>query len=109
MRRSPTHWVLFDAQGMGRIDVRMVLQTDDGVNIYVQYLGVLELNAAMQSALAEGTETRFGDNYFMTQPRFETGDTRYAWLNDVVAVAEGRAIAGGVEYQIYACEAGATS
>ena len=99
-------WVLFDARGMGHIDVRLVLQTDDGVNIYVQYLGVLELNAAMQSALAEGTETRFGDNYFMTQPRFETGDTRYAWLNDVVAVAEGRAIAGGVEYQIYACEAG---
>ena len=63
-------WVLFDAQSMGHIDVRLVLQTDDGVNIYVQYLGVLELNAAMQSALAEGTETRFGDNYFYDPASF---------------------------------------
>jgi hypothetical protein len=100
-------WVLFDERRIGRIDVRLILKTDDGANIYMQYFGVLQLNTAMQTAFAEGTETQFGDNYFMTQPRFETGDERYSWLNDVVAVAEGRAIAGGVEYLVYACDAGA--
>ena len=37
----------------------------------------------------------------MTQPRFETGDPNYAWLNSVVAVAEGRALPSAVEYRVY--------
>jgi hypothetical protein len=32
----------------------------------------------------------YDDAYFMTQPRFETGDARYRWLNRVAAVGEGR-------------------
>ena len=42
------------------------------------------------SALAGGEETDYGDTYFMTQPRLETGDPRYEWVNRTVAVAEGR-------------------
>jgi hypothetical protein len=34
--------------------------------------------------------TAFGETCFVTQPRFETGDPRYAWLNRVAAVGEGR-------------------
>jgi hypothetical protein len=37
----------------------------------------------------------------MIQPRFETGDPRYAWLNRVVAVAEGRVLPNAVEYRVY--------
>jgi hypothetical protein len=37
----------------------------------------------------------------MTQPRFETGDSRYAWLNSVVAVAEGRVLPNAVEYRVF--------
>ena len=45
---------------------------------------------------------RAGDQYFRTTPRFETGDTRYAWLNQSVSVAEGRLLPGfGVEYRVY--------
>ena len=35
-------------------------------------------------------ETAWGDQYFRTAPRFETGDERYAWLNQTVFVARGR-------------------
>ncbi|MGO9431725.1 DUF3237 domain-containing protein [Rhodoblastus sp.] len=45
--------------------------------------------------------TDYGDQYFRTTPRFETGDPRYAWLNQSVFVAEGRIGPGKVEYKVY--------
>lgn len=99
-------WVVFDAEGWGHIDVRMTFVTDDGANVYVSYTGLLEMNDAMRAGLDEGRETAFGDNAFTTHVRFESGDERYAWLNRVIAVGEGRAIPGGVEYRLYACRAG---
>ncbi len=38
----------------------------------------------------------------MTSPRFETGDDRYAWLNGLVCVAEGKRWEQGVAYRVYA-------
>ncbi len=32
---------------------------------------------------------------------FETGDERYAWLNDIQAVGVGKTVPGGVEYDVY--------
>ena len=43
----------------------------------------------------------FGDIHFVTQPRFETGDERYQWLNNLVAIAEGRIIEGAVQYRVF--------
>jgi hypothetical protein len=94
-------WLLLDEGGVGRLDVRGTLETDDGAHIYVQYYGVLEMNEKVLGALGKGEATDYGDAYFMTQPRFETGDPRYAWLNRVVAVAEGRVLESAVEYRVY--------
>ena len=96
-------WLLTDDEGIGRLDVRATFLTDDGAHIYMQYAGILELNEKAASALAAGGGTEYGDHYFMTQPRFETGDERYAWLNRTVAVAEGRIRPSAVEYKVYAC------
>ena len=96
-------WIVIGEGGMGQLDVRLTLVTDDGANIFMYYTGLLELNDAMTSAMASGGETQFGDNYFISQPRFETGTEKYAWLNHVVAVGEGRAVPGGVEYDVYHC------
>jgi hypothetical protein len=41
-------WFLVGADGFGRIDVRIQLETDDGAFIYAQYFGLLELNDAVQ-------------------------------------------------------------
>ena len=38
----------------------------------------------------------------MVTPRFETGDERYAWLNELVCVGEGEPVPGGVAHRIYA-------
>jgi hypothetical protein len=94
-------WFLVDGESVGRLDVRLALETDDGVRIYVQYYGVGVINEKTKTAMETGGTTEFGDTYFMTQLRFETGDARYGWLNRVLAVAEGRLRTGGVEYRVF--------
>jgi hypothetical protein len=94
-------WLLVDEGGVGRLDVRGTLETDDGAHIYVHYHGVLEMNEKALGALEKGEATDYGDMYFMTQPRFETGDPRYAWLNSTVAVSQGRVLPNAVEYRVY--------
>lgn len=94
-------WLMIGADGVGRLDVRGTFETDDGAFLYVRYRGVLHLNEKVANALAGEGSTEYGDTYFMTQPVFETGDERYAWLNSVVAVAEGRVLPAAVEYRVH--------
>ena len=95
-------WIVVGPDGLGRIDVRLQFETEDNAHVYVQYLGLLELNEVAAQALAAGTGTKYEDQYFRTTPRFETGDPRYAWMNQSVFVAKGRLRdGGGVEYEVF--------
>jgi hypothetical protein len=96
-------WFLVGADGFGRIDVRIQMETDDGAFIYAQYFGLLELNDAVQGFISgRREETGFADQYFRIAPRLESGDPRYAWVNQTVFVAEGRGFPGyGVEYRVF--------
>ena len=96
-------WMIVDEQGVARLDVRATFRTHDGAHVYLQYPGVLVMDEKVTDALAAGGSTQFGDTYFVTQPRFETGDARYAWLNSLLAVGEGRLMPNAVEYRIFAC------
>jgi hypothetical protein len=98
---SGADWLLLRSDGMGLLDVRATFETDDDAFIYLTYYGILEVTEQVQAALAGDGSTEYGDLYFMTQPRFETGDPRYAWLNSVVAVGEGRLRPNAVEYRVY--------
>jgi hypothetical protein len=98
---SGADWLLIDETGIARLDVRATLASHDGAHIFVHYHGVLEMNEKVMSATAKGEGTDYGDTYFMTAPRFETGDARYQWLNRIVCVAEGRMLPNAVEYRVY--------
>jgi hypothetical protein len=102
IRSGGGEWFLAGADGFGRIDVRFQITTDDGANIYVQYSGVLELNEATMGAIGAGAATDFEDHYFRTNPRLETGDSRYAWVNQTLFVGKGHALPGLlIEYDVY--------
>ncbi len=95
-------WALLGGDGFGRVDTRMQLETDDGALVYVQYVGLLELNEVSSPAMVDRTkETTFDDQYFVTTPRMECGDERYEWVNTTVFVARGRLTKGGVAYEVY--------
>ncbi len=80
---------LVDANGVLRLDLRITFQTDDGALIYLQGNGVWRSDPTRPSR-PEGKPADYGDMYIMATPRFETGDERYKWLNEIVCVAEGK-------------------
>lgn len=95
-------WALIGPDGFLRVDVRLQAETHDGAHLYIQYVGLLGLNEAVQGALASGGGTDFSEQYFYTNPRVETGDERYGWLNTTFFVGEGRILPDlGVEYRVW--------
>jgi uncharacterized protein DUF3237 len=78
-------WVTTRADGSALLDVRLLLETDDGAWIFMKFKGIL-------------TE---GGARLRTAPLFETGDQRYTWLNAVQAVALGAVGDGSVTYDVY--------
>jgi hypothetical protein len=81
-------FAMFRPDGSIRIDVRLILNTDDGATIYMTYNGVAvpDANGALQ---------------IKTAPTFEAGDERYAWLNNVQAVGIGHSDLSVLHYEIY--------
>jgi hypothetical protein len=95
-------WILACPDGYGRLDVRATFHTHDGANIYVQYFGILEYTDPIIAAVSGERDSEFGESYFRTTPRLETGDERYAWVNQTVFVGEGRVLVGPtVEYRVH--------
>lgn len=74
---SGADWLLLAADGTAQLDVRFTLETHDGALVYVQY------NGRSDASQGAGTKPLY------VAPRFETGDTRYSWLNVVQAIGKG--------------------
>jgi|SRR5215472_6307200 len=81
-------WITNRADGTYRLDVRLTLKTDDGALILVTYNGIGQTTEAGASLRAA--------------PLFETGDSRYAWLTRLQAVAVGMRVGTAVSYNVYA-------
>lgn len=81
-------WVIIRADAMMALDVRLLLVTDDGANIYMTYTGL-------------GRREADGSTVIRTVPRFETSHEKYLWLNQIQAVAHGTTGAGSVSYDVY--------
>lgn len=95
-------WALIPADGFVRVDVRFQAETDDGAFLYAQYFGLLEWSEDIIGARQAGKATDFDDQYFYTNPRIETGDERYAWMNTTFFIGEGRFMSGaGVQYRVW--------
>jgi len=96
-------WFLVGDDQGGRLDCRANIKTDDDALIYVQYLGILVLTPDVTAMLAgHNAEPAGGEQYFFTNPRLETGDERYAWVNHTMFLAQGRISPGPrVDYTVY--------
>ncbi len=81
-------WFRTRGDGVGLLDVRVVIKTDDDALIYITYRGMVHQNA-------DGL-------YFRTTPWFETSSEKYAWLNKVMAIGIGVPSPGKITYKVYA-------
>lgn len=103
---SGADWVRVRPDGSSHLDVRFCLQTHDGATLYLHWHGRFwappeDLSYALD--LAKPDDLKGGNRYyFRAAPEFETGDPRYAWLNNVVAVTRSRTGDGGVIHRVFA-------
>jgi hypothetical protein len=80
-------WVSLRADGSIKLDVRVLLHTDDGADIFMRYEGIgVRIDGQLKLA---------------TAPLFETGDERYAWLNNTQAIASGVSANNVVSYEVF--------
>jgi len=81
-------WVVQRPDGSRVLDVRILLQTDDGQRIYVSWRGIASTSpdGALNARIL---------------PVFETGAEKYSWLNNVIAVGVYRPDLGKIAYRVY--------
>jgi Protein of unknown function (DUF3237) len=94
-------WALIGADGYAQVDVRAQVRTDDDANLYLYYTGSLQLTDDVMAALLGGGETNFGDAYWFTHVRIESGAEQYQWVNRTMFIGHGRGVGGAIEYEIY--------
>lgn len=94
--------IFVEPGGRTRLDVRLMLRTGDGAAIYTHYRGLRTGPAAVLARLAAGEAVDPSEYYFRTAVMFETGDARYQWLNDLIAVGVGSRPPSGPIYRVFA-------
>ena len=103
---SGADWIRIRPDGSGVLDVRFCLETHDNALLYVYWQG--RYWSAPEDAEYALDVTKPDDPggawryYFRTAPLFETGDPRYAWLNNIVAVSKSRTGDGGPIHRVFA-------
>jgi hypothetical protein len=82
-------WQTIMADGTAELDTRYAMETDDGAIIDIRNYGLRHGPPDVIAALARGETVDPATYYMRTQPRFETGDPRYAWLNRTLFLGTG--------------------
>lgn len=94
-------WALSRVDGALLLDVRLVLETDDGARLSMTYQGIRHGPRATMERLAAGERVDPDEYYFRIALRFETGEARYDWLNRVLCIGLGDRIDTGPRYEVF--------
>ena len=63
------------------IQVKLLLRTDDGENIFLSSEGTLLLDPAVEKRIVAGEDVPPTDYYYRLHLTFDTGSAKYGWLN----------------------------
>jgi Protein of unknown function (DUF3237) len=94
-------WVINRADGAMVIDVRLTLQTDDGAFIYLSYQGRFLAEPEAMARFAKGALLESSEYSLAITAKFECGDAKYNWLNNVIAVGTGEQTRVGPVYSLF--------
>jgi len=96
-------WLFLQPDGSARLDVRLMIKTDDNELILMEYGGVMAFPKDAAERLSRGELLTYADGYLLTAPRFTTGSTKYAWLNHVQAIGKMATFQRGraIKYDIF--------
>jgi hypothetical protein len=82
-------WLLLRPDGVGELDVRSTIRTNDDQYIYMSYRGLMHGTPETMQRMFQGVPIKPEDLYFRTAPFFETGSEKYAWMNKILTVCYG--------------------
>ena len=94
-------WLMGRSDGSTTLDVRIVLQTDDGATIGMTYRGLRHGPDAVMAKVNAGEMVDPSEYYFRTAIFFETASEKYDWLNRAIAIGSGYRPPEGPVYDIF--------
>ena len=96
-------WYMIRNDGVGILDVRATIKTDDDALIYVTYMGKSDMGPTGLQDFLDGKAPPPEGHVIRTQPSFQTSHPDYEWLNRGVYVGVGKADLPNneVSYDIY--------
>lgn len=94
-------WQTVLSDGTAELDTRYAMRSHDGASIDIRNFGYRHGPKEVLDALGRGEAVDPSLYYMRTQPRFETGDARYAWLNRIVCIGTGARLANGVRVSFF--------
>ena len=94
-------WQAIYDDSLAELDTRYAIETNDGAIIEVRNFGLRHGPQSVIDALGRGEAVDPSSYYMRTQPRFETGDSRYGWLNKLISVGSGARDASAVRLKIF--------
>jgi hypothetical protein len=94
-------WQAVRADGAWMLDVRCVMETDDGALIGMTYRGIRHGPKEVLDRIAKGEIVNPALYYMRATPYFETASEKYHFLNLVAAVAYGHRLATGPIYSVF--------
>ena len=96
-------WLTIRTDGVGVLDVRATLETDDGALIYTYYSGLADLGPDGYQAFLDGAPPPAEGVDLRVQPKYQTSHPDYLWMNRAFCIGIGKAFLdrGEVRYDIY--------
>ena len=94
-------WIVVRPDGVTTLDVRLVLETEDGAAIGMTYRGLRHGPAAVMDRLNRGEVVDPTTYYFRIAVAFETAAPNYAWLNGAICLGTGDRTPGGPIYDVF--------
>jgi hypothetical protein len=94
-------WQSLRSDGTLTLDVRCIMETEDGHLIGMTYRGMRHGPKDVLERIGRGEATNPSEYYMRTVPFFETASEQYGWLNKLVSVAIGHRLATGPVYQVF--------
>jgi uncharacterized protein DUF3237 len=94
-------WLLTGSDGIGRVEARVMIRTDDNALISFTAGGLIRLPPDGFRRLAAGERLPVGETYARTTPKFETSAERYGRISTVVTIGYNLLSPDHVDYRVY--------
>jgi hypothetical protein len=91
-------WGIIRPDDCFELDVRIVVETDDGAFIHTHYLGIVDMTKEQADQFRAGNLPQGLTLY--TTPRFETSHEKYQWLPRIQAVGRGGVEPEGDKFKV---------